>query len=163
MSATSLIVTPGKHPGAENAPRSAKSPAHPSQRILVVEDDAEIRQINSGVLIQAGYLVDAAEDGEAGWKMIHAVRHDPDSYDLLITDNSMPRLSGYELIKRVRSERMILPVILASGSEPVSTVWLRQVALLPKPFSPDQLVQTVKETLHWSSLIVRRGDGPPNE
>ena len=138
----------------------ARGRANLLQRILVVDDDKDIRQLISQFLIRSGYEVDIAEDGAAGWKMLHAVRYDPESYDLLITDNNMPNMSGLELIKRVRSERMILPIILASGSEPVNTQWLQLAAVLPKPFSPDQLVQTVQEALHWSSLILNKGDHP---
>ena len=126
----------------------AKSQTHPPRRILVVEDKTDIRQLYSEVLIRSGYRVDTAEDGEAGWKVLYAARHDPDSYDLLITDNNMAKLSGVELIKKLRSARMTLPVILASGSAPMNTEWLQLAALLPKPFSPDQLVQTVNEVLH---------------
>ena len=158
MAHTSLAIAPFEDLDDECAPTPANDQASPPQRILLVEDDADIRQLTSDVLRKSGYQVDTAEDGEAGWKMLHAVRYDPDSYDLLITDNNMPRLSGCELIKRVRAERMILPVILATGSEPINTECLQLAALLPKPFTSDQLVQTVKQALHWSSVIVNKGD-----
>ena len=120
-------------------------------RILVVDDDKVFRLSTAALLRADGYEVDTAEDGEAGWKVLHAVRYDPDCYDLLITDNNMPKLSGVELIKKLRFERMILPVILASGSAPINTGWLQLEAVLPKPFSLDQLVQTVKEVLHTAN------------
>ena len=117
------------------------------QRILVVEDERVIRQLCSEVLIRSGYEVDTAEDGEAGWKVLHAV-----SYDLMITDNNMPKLSGIGLIEKVRFERMTLPVILASGSPPSNTERLQLAAILPKPFSPTDLVETVKEVLHTTDI-----------
>ena len=120
--------------------------AHPSQRILVVEDETEIRQLSAEVLARAGFAVDAAEDGIAAWEALHAK-----DYHLLITDHDMPRLSGLELVKRMRSARMALPVILASGTLPMQQPqWdheLQLAALLPKPFSADQLLGTVKEVL----------------
>lgn len=117
-----------------------------SQRILVVGDETDIRQLSTKVLARAGFAVDAAEDGLAGWEALHAK-----DYHLLITDHDMPRLSGLELVKRLRSARMVLPVILASGTLPIQqSQWdqeLQLAAILPKPFSPDQLLGTVKEVL----------------
>jgi DNA-binding response OmpR family regulator len=112
----------------------------------VVEDDADIRQLNADVLVCSGYQVDAAEDGAAGWEALHAKK-----FDLLITDHDMPRLSGVELVKKVRSVRMTLPVILATGALPEEELerhpWLQLAATLLKPFSPDQLLETVKRVL----------------
>src|SRR6266516_2928525 len=87
-----------------------RGPAHwqaiPSHRLLVVEDDPTMRNLGAQVLVRAGYQVDAAEDGAAGWEALRAER-----YDLLITDHRMPRLSGLELVKKLRSARMTLPVV----------------------------------------------------
>jgi DNA-binding response OmpR family regulator len=115
-------------------------------RILVVEDDSDIRQLSTEVLIRSGYQVDTAEDGAAGWEALHG-----NHYDLLITDNNMPKVSGVELVKKVRSARMALPVILASGAMPTEELnrhpWLQPVATLAKPFSCGQLLETVNEVL----------------
>ena len=72
-----------------------------------------LRQIDARVLIHSGYAVDVAEDGAAAWEALQANR-----YELLITDNNMPRLTGIELLKKLRSARMALPVILVSGTMP---------------------------------------------
>jgi two-component system sensor histidine kinase and response regulator WspE len=90
---------------------SRQCPASSPQRILLVEDDAAVRRINARVLARSGYQVATAEDGDAGWEALHA-----NHFDLLITDHSMPRLSGLQLVKKVRSARLALPVILVSGS-----------------------------------------------
>ena len=146
-----------KHLAATVRSIPATSAAHSSRRILFVDDEPILRQLVSEVLTDFGYQVEIAEDGEAGWHTLHAVRHDPNSYHLLITDNEMPKLTGVELIKKARSERMMLPVILTSGTaltdiETFQLVDLCQpVALMPKPFSISELMQTVKEVLHWSN------------
>jgi DNA-binding response OmpR family regulator len=119
----------------------------PFQRILVADDDMDIRQLSAEVLIRSGYQVDAAEDGAAAWEALHA-----NSYHLLITDHNMPRLSGLELVEKLRAARMTLPVILASGTMNVEDLnnrnpSLRLAATLAKPFSIDQLVETVQEVL----------------
>jgi len=121
--------------------------ANPPHRILVVEDDRDLRQLNAKVLIDSGYAVDVAEDGAAAWESLQA-----DRYDLLITDNSMPKLTGIELLKKVRSARMRLPVIMATRALPTQELaknqWLGPVATLAKPYATDQLLDTVKDVLH---------------
>ena len=115
---------------------------NPPQRILVVEDDRDLRQFNAGVLIHSGYAVDVAEDGAAAWDALQANR-----YNLLITDNNMPRLTGMELLKKLRSARMGLPVIMATGTVPTQELaqnpWLEPVATLAKPYATGQLLDTV--------------------
>ncbi len=138
---------PPNGPCATDASQPAKRGLHAPQRILVVDDDTNIRELCFQVLIGSGYRVDTAEDGEVGWRVLHAVRHDPDSYDLLITDNNMPRLTGLQLIKRLLAARMKVPVILASGSTPEEVESLQLAAVLPKPFAPAELLEAVAEVL----------------
>src|ERR1039457_1463431 len=73
---------------------------NPLRRILVREDDASIRRLSAEALAFSGYQVVAVEDGADGWEALHA-----NSYDLMITDNGMPRLTGVKLLKNLhRSE-----------------------------------------------------------
>jgi DNA-binding response OmpR family regulator len=112
----------------------------------VVEDDIALCKLNALVLARAGYQVDTAADGLAGWKALHMK-----SYDLLITDNDMPRLSGLELVKKLRSTQLTLPVVFASGSldpeELKQDQSLQIAAALPKPYTPSQLLEVVKRIL----------------
>ena len=111
-----------KHKRISQAGEPASAPVQlqtrPPRRILVVEDEPDIRSLNAEVLKNSGYEVDTAEDGKAGWEALHATRPAPESYALLITDHDMPGLSGLALIKKVRAARMALPVILATGTLP---------------------------------------------
>jgi two-component system, OmpR family, response regulator len=79
-------------------------------------------------------------------------------YDVLITDNTMPDVTGLELIKKLRCEDMTLAVILASGTVPaeelIQTPWLQIDALLPKPYSFAQLLNTVGVVLHRSDYPI---------
>ena len=115
-------------------------------RILVVDDDSSIRQLNAELLMRSGYEVDAAEDGGAAWDALSA-----DSYDLLITDHNMPKVSGVELLERLRAARKALPVIMATGVLPkeefMRQPWRQPAATLLKPYTTEALLGTVREVL----------------
>jgi len=128
------------------APTQTALQRHSPPRILVVEDDVDIRRLNTEVLIESGYKVDAAQDGAAAWSALQLF-----DYDLLITDNNMPTVTGVELIKKLRSEDMTLPVVLMSGTMPTEEIsqhpWMQIQAMLLKPYSVAELLRTVKEVL----------------
>jgi DNA-binding response OmpR family regulator len=121
----------------------------PPRRILLVDDDSGVRQLYADVLVRCGYRVDTADDGASGWRALNASR-----YDLLITDNTMPKVTGLDLIKKLRSEDMMLSVILASGTVPTEELnrcpWLQIDAVLPKPYSIEELLETVRAVLRAS-------------
>jgi DNA-binding response OmpR family regulator len=139
----------------------------PPRRILVVEDEPDIRRLNAEVLECSGYKVDTAEDGMAGWRVLHAVSHAPGSYDLLITDHDMPGLTGLALVKKVRAARMALPVIMATGALPVRDLftrypWIQPAAALVKPYSIEQLLRTVEAVLRTVTSSRKQFAPPPN-
>jgi len=120
--------------------------ANPPQRILVADDDGLVRKLSTEVLIDSGYEVDAAADGAAAWEALQIK-----AFNLLITDHNMPKLTGVELVKKLRSARMALPVILATGRLPVEELAqnpsLQLAAMLPKPFTVEELLGTVTKVL----------------
>jgi len=117
------------------------------RRILVADDDKAMRRLSAGVLSRSGYHVVEVEDGEEGWEALRT-HH----FDLLITDNDMPRLTGVELVKKIHTARMTVLIILASGVPPVEELkrhpWLQISATLLKPFTVEELLETVKKVLH---------------
>ena len=119
---------------------------NPPDHILVAEDDIFFRRLNTEVLERSGYEVDAAADGAAAWQALNT-----DGYDLLITDNSMPRVSGVELLKKLRAARMTLPVIMATGVLPTEEFirfpWLQPAATLLKPYTGEEMLRIVKKVL----------------
>ena len=130
MKGTNMKTADGDY--GEVAPRpGGKYESLRPQRILVIDDEADILLLYSEVLVHSGYRVDTAQDGHEGWKALVA----SGGYDLLITDNNMPNLTGLELVRKVRSSGMNLPVILASGTAPLNREWLQLASILPKPFS----------------------------
>jgi two-component system sensor histidine kinase and response regulator WspE len=80
-------------------------------RVLVVDDSITVREVERQLLVAEGYDVDVAIDGQDGW---HALRSG--SYDLLVSDIDMPRMSGLELIKAARQDSRFehLPIIIVS-------------------------------------------------
>lgn len=126
-------------------------PANSSRRILVVDEDRDLRQLYADALAGHGYNVDAASDGAAGWAALQANR-----YHLLITEHEIPSLNGVELIKKLRAARMALPVIMAAGRLPTHELArnpsLQLAATLAKPFAVDALVDTVKNALRASDI-----------
>jgi DNA-binding response OmpR family regulator len=144
----------------ESASASTRCQTRPSKRILLVDDDALIRQLCAQVLRCFGYQTETAKDGAVAWKALRAK-----SFDLLITDNNMPKISGVDLVKKVRSAHMALPVILVSGNLPTRELdrnrWLQPVATLATPFTGHQLVGTVKKVLHETQSARKQVELPP--
>lgn len=123
-----------------------------SQHIIAVEQKADLRQLNAEVLADAGYEVELAEDGVAAWTALQCRR-----YDLLITGQFLPKLSGVELLKRLHTARMTLPVIMATEILPT---WefalhpcLRAVTMLRRPYTMDKLVGLVKSVLPATAQV----------
>ena len=117
-----------------------------AHRILLVEDESTVLQFSTTVLVRGGYQVTAVEDCEAAWEAIQSA-----SFDLLVTDNQMPGMSGLELASKLRSAQIGLPIIVASGGieaeEFTKNQSLQPAIALPKPFTASQLLETVAEAL----------------
>lgn len=136
-------------PGGENV----------TARILVAEDTAIIRQLITMLLSRAGHHVEAVPDGLRAWEALEA-----GNYDLLITDNQMPGLSGFDLVKRLQETGNPLPIVMLSGSFDAEQLeqarWLGIAAAIAKPFTSDQLLAIVWLVLRgradfWISISAR--------
>jgi CheY-like chemotaxis protein len=141
------LMNESQNPAARGSAGALSRPGKIApQQILVVEDDHCIRQLNSEVLLNAGYLVDAAEDGAVAWDILQLK-----GYDLLITDNEMPKVSGIELLKMLHGARLDLPVIMATGTPPTAEFTrhpgLQPAVTLLKPYTFSELLSAVEEAL----------------
>jgi CheY-like chemotaxis protein len=117
-----------------------------SETILLVEDEAAVRELTREILEASGYKVLEAEDAEAAARLCRQ----PGSIDLLLTDVVMPRIGGRELSLRLGALRPGLKVLFMSGHTDDEV--LRQgvaegAAFLQKPFGPEALVRKVRELL----------------
>lgn len=85
--------------------------ARRQKRILVVEDSITVREVERQMLVRAGYFVDTAVDGVDGWNAVQK-----QSYDLIVSDVDMPRMTGIELVRRLRADRRFerVPVVIVS-------------------------------------------------
>jgi CheY-like chemotaxis protein len=124
-------------------------------RILVIEDDADMRLWMEHTLISAGHRVTVAADGQEGVKIVRAR-----SADLVITDLFMPNQEGLETIRQLQQEFPELAIIAISGEAspmseelgvPTMLTAARQLgaaAVLQKPFMSQELLSVVKSVLN---------------
>jgi DNA-binding response OmpR family regulator len=126
------------------------------KRILLCDDEIHIIRATEFKLKKAGYDVEIAADGEEAWKAIQ--NQIP---DLLITDCSMPRLNGLELIGRMRNNPQTanIPVFMLSAksyelSADLIYKELHVLRLIAKPFSPRELLQDVNAILQQETINI---------
>jgi DNA-binding NtrC family response regulator len=123
-----------------------------SARILIAEDDADLRDLLQDDLEDAGYETVVAIDGRAAMTRVERGR---ERIDLLITDMRMPGLAGDELLSAMRTRRSETPVIMitAFGSveQAVEMVKAGAFQYLTKPFDTDDLLRAVADALEKSA------------
>jgi DNA-binding response OmpR family regulator len=115
----------------------------PIPRVLVVEDDPALRRLLHLLLSTDGFVVSAAEDGIDGLAAC-----DSGTFDVIVCDVMMPRLSGLGLCRELRETRKsTIPVILLTArtfDEDVEMVMrLGGITFMNKPFDHDQLVRSI--------------------
>lgn len=115
-------------------------------RVLVVDDEASIRELLSKTLALAEYEVDTAPDGRAAIERIRL-----SNYDLLIADLKMPGLDGLSLIREAKRLKTELPVIIITGfsteSSAIEAVNLGVAGYLTKPFRVPQVLAAAARAL----------------
>jgi len=118
------------------------------KRILVVDDDPAVRDSVAMMLEGAGFLVDQAEQGATGMRLLRA--HAP---DLVITDILMPQKEGIETIREIRSVLPHTPIIAISGGSDTGADYLKMAqafgatAVMAKPFDPTAMLKLVNRLL----------------
>jgi two-component system response regulator CpxR len=115
-------------------------------KILLVDDDAELSTMLSQILTKEGYQLTLAADGETG-----LARALSGSYDLILLDVMLPGIDGFQLLQRLRQQSRSTPVLMltARGNDDDRVAGLELGAddYLPKPFYPKELVARVKALL----------------
>ncbi|MDB5371668.1 MAG: response regulator [Belnapia sp.] len=117
-------------------------------RILVAEDEPLAAMVIEDALTECGHTVVLAADGEEALRLAEA-----GSFDLLVTDLAMPRMTGWELIPRLRAAQPDLPVVVMTGFLPANGHSLLEsredspMALLLKPFQLGDLVKAIGDVV----------------
>jgi two-component system, cell cycle sensor histidine kinase and response regulator CckA len=148
---TFLIYLPRVAETAEHsaARQLAQPPTGGSETVLLVEDEASVRELVRDTLTIRGYRVIEAADGVAGMKLMETY---PDNIDILITDVVMPGMSGRELALRVSAARPSIKVLYLSGYTEDAIIHEGVLdpgtAFLQKPFTLHGLARKVREILH---------------
>ena len=114
-------------------------------RILIVEDEEAIADLEKDYLELSGFEVEVANDGEAG--LLKALTED---YNLVILDLMLPGVDGFEICRKVRDEKNT-PIIMVSAKkddiDKIRGLGLGADDYITKPFSPSELVARVKAHL----------------
>ena len=133
---------------AGTPPPSAGTP--PRRRILVIEDDADVRRVICESLELAGHVVASAADGEAGLAQLAC-----DAPDLVIVDYAMPGMNGADVIQQARKGLPALPIILATGYADMVEVGrvLGTQSILTKPFDIASLLHAVDEATKQAARL----------
>ena len=121
------------------------------ERILVVDDDPEIREGVADVLRQAGYDVDDAKDGKKAIKCIET-----GSYDLVLTDLNLPKVDGMKVLRHVLDESPDTICIILTGfgtiKGSVEAIKMGAFDYISKPVKSDEIVIVVEKALKYRHL-----------
>ncbi len=121
-------------------------------RILVVDDEARIRDACKMVLSDKGFDVEVAADGEVGLSMINKAH-----FDLVLVDLMMPTISGFDVLSEVRANHPDTVVIVITGyatlEHSIEAMKKGAFDFIPKPFTPDQLRAVVEKSLQYTRAL----------
>jgi excisionase family DNA binding protein len=132
--------------GASSGQRAAQPPAPGHPRVLVVDDEAAIRDLLSKTLALAEYEVDLAADGRNALERLRII-----PYDLLITDLKMPGVDGLAVIREARRLKADIPVIIITGfsteASAIEAINLGVSGYLTKPFRVPRVLAVAAKAL----------------
>jgi len=125
---------------------------HPSQKILIVDDEPEICWIMKKVLSEQGYGVYTAFSGEQGMELTESANP-----DLIFLDLKLPGIDGLEVLQKLKERHSSLPVIILSAFDDVSAA-VRAMKLgaydyISKPLNVDEMLITLKNALKTRQLM----------
>lgn len=117
--------------------------------VLLVEDSKDVRQVIGEIISLLGYEVTLVVDGVEAWEKIRENR-----YDLVITDMGLPNMNGEELTRKMRLEKIEIPVILIGGvagkRKDFKSTRMPNCDFIQKPFKIEELKSKIAESLNPS-------------
>ena len=132
------------------------------KRILIIEDNKEITELERDYLEANDFEVDIAEDGVTGLEKALA-----DEYNLILLDIMLPRMDGFQVCREIRAQKDV-PVLMVSAKrediDKIRGLGLGADDYISKPFSPSELVARVKAHIsRYERLTSRAGAAPKDE
>ncbi len=117
--------------------------------ILVVDDEDFILKMLKMMLIKYGYKVDIFNNGN---NALESIKKNPVKYDLIITDLTMPSISGVDFSKKIQKIMPGIPIIILTGysDDKLADISFKELSIkkvVKKPFSKEELISVIKETL----------------
>lgn len=119
-------------------------------RILLADDDTQVRTLIARILSRQGWQVSSVTNGQ---EAVEAWPADTHPFDLVILDINMPKLNGYQVYRSLRHTHPKARFLFVSGYSD-QNIWDKlveeELPFMVKPFSPNKLVEVVRELLHSS-------------
>ncbi|KXI31054.1 response regulator transcription factor [Paraglaciecola hydrolytica] len=125
-----------------------------NKQLLLIDDDVEFTGLLSQYLSPQGYQLDVAHDGESGLAMAKGHK----KYDLILLDVMLPKLDGFEVLKKLRNSHLTPVLMLTAKGDDFDKIFGLELGAddyLPKPFNHRELSARIK-------AIVRRMENVPN-
>jgi DNA-binding NtrC family response regulator len=140
-----IIETQASHSGEESSEELPRG----TERILLVDDEEAITQALQFLLKGLGYKVRAFSRSTSAWEDFSA---DPDASDIVVTDYTMPLMTGIALSEKIRELRPDVPIILCSGYLALKERLddLQPIEFLKKPVTARELAHTLRRVLERS-------------
>lgn len=120
-----------------------------TERILLVDDEEAIIHSTQNLLEKLGYTVEAFNGSPSAWNAFSA---DPDAFDIIVTDYTMPQMTGIKLSEKVRQTGSSIPIVLCSGylelKEKLSP--LQPIEFVKKPVTANELANAIRHVMDRS-------------
>lgn len=133
----------GRMEGTEGRPGESREGMHGVVRVLVIDDDADIRRLLCDILTSAGHLVADASNGAEGIEIFKK-----EAFDLVLTDLEMPEMSGWEVARSIKNHNPDVTIVLITGwGETIDSTRLRESGIstiVNKPFRMDQIINLAR-------------------
>jgi PAS domain S-box-containing protein len=142
------VLIPAVPAAADEARRPITAPAGGTERVLLVDDELPIVRSISPGLATLGYAITTFTDSR---QALEAFTRDPGAFDVLVTDNLMPHMTGFQLARGIHGLRAGLPVVLCSGyfsreaEEEARSEGIRE--LLTKPLNSYQVAAAIRKAV----------------
>lgn len=144
-------------PAVEGVPESEEEPGRVKEQtgnefVLIVEDNAQVRRLSESMLIQKGYRVATAVDGEEAMEQYQRYRGE---LSLIVLDVVLPKENGDLVMQKIRETGDDVPILFTSGYAPggihTEFVLNDNIEFIQKPFKPTELMHKIREMLDATS------------